>query len=267
MNNVHACLSGAAPTVQFQQLFQIPDGVRYEIATESHPIWKKSQKIRGCGDSLNFHGNRSIEYIWDTLDQCFLDGGLQDDEYVYFSKSLYLGTSVHVFDFSSMVYDIVKSTFARKHLTLSDTVVIHVRLGDFRDYCNGKKHCYFSIKEMEPKIREMKQKLNMKNVVVMSNGNIPVDIISRNSWIMINDIYSEQRMESNLQVIVEMATGVLAKHFVGNSYSTLSSSIAALRKRYHSQTTTTSIGYLMGVTNTPTYAHVVESLRESSSWP
>lgn len=253
VNNARACAGGT----HFQQLFRVPDGVRYEIATESHPVWQYRQTIRGCGHAIHYHRNSSMEHVWDVYDQCFHN--LAEEAYVYAIKTMYMGRFLS-FDFSQMVYDLVKGSFKHRNLSLNDTMVIHVRLGDFQDYCQGKVNCYFSMQEMEPKIRDMKQKLSIKHVVIMSNGEIPANIMARNTnWTRISDSIdlsdnSNSVDHSNLRVIVEMATGVLAKYFVGNAYSSVSSSIAALRKQHdRHRYETITIQYLMGVTNISTY--------------
>ncbi len=260
-NNAYACTE----STEFTKLFTIPfdddddaDAVRYEIASVSHPIWDGGTTVEGCGDGDDLMTHQaSIENIWREYDECM--NRLKEHEYVYFANTMYMGASL-MFDFSPMVYDMVKSAFQRKNLALNDTVVIHLRLGDWYDYCtqSNKPDCYFTLQEMESKIREMRQKLSLTNVVIMSNGKMPVDMISRNNWTMISDIYSHRSLDSNLQIVVEMATGVLAQYFVGNVYSTLSGSITALRKRRHYPAKrTTTIGELMGRTDTSAYTRMV----------
>jgi len=154
-------------------------------------------------------------------------------------------------------------------------MVVHVRLGDYDRHCKHLRllhnDCYVPLPELEALLLQVQKKFDVKNVIVMTNGKLPRELLSHNGWTAVSDIIGElsviakdEPMDGNMRVVLEMATGVLAKYFVGNRYSSVSGSIAALRERYHSDfvATTTSVSALMGLRNESTYFNYLDIIKE-----
>mgnify|MGYP006873513891 CR=1 FL=1 len=130
---------------------------------------------------------------------------------------------------------------------MGDSLVVHARLGNFANFCSDKaKECYHSWHALEPKIEKQRRELGVQYVFIITNEDVPSEIMKRNSerWFLVRDIIRRspikiEPMDENMEVALEMASGVLATYFMRNRFSTLSGNISVLRSRHDKLPNTT----------------------------
>lgn len=257
-------------SIDFQRLYKVNEGVPFEMVTESHPVWNYSDPINECGGGRGMPESEQVSRLVSCVNR-----NVSNPYVLFISGLFYLGTKSS-FDFSEHVYRLVNTAFAHRKLNFQESMLVHVRLGDYENHCKYlnllHSDCYVPLPDMEALLLQFQKKFKVKNVIVMTNGKPPQELLSRNNWIAVSEIIKElsvivkeEPMDDNMRVVLEMSAGVLAKYFVGNRYSSVSGSIAALRGRYHTDfmNTTTSISALMGLRNETSYVNHLDYIKNN----